>query len=100
MSLIVDSHCHLDYDGLYENLPDVLKRAEMAGVGLVLSISSRVRNAEKIIGIAEAHDNVFCTVGTHPHNAHEELDTPVSELVRLAQHPKVVGIGGWITTTT
>ena len=93
MSLIVDSHCHLDYEGLYENLPDVLKRAEDAGVGLVLSISSRVRNADKIIGIAEAHANVFCTVGTHPHNAHEELDVTVAELVKLAQHPKVVGLG-------
>jgi TatD DNase family protein len=93
MSLIVDSHCHLDYDGLYESLPDVLARAKSANVGLVLSISSRIRQAEKIIGIAEAHENVFCTVGTHPHNAHEELDIPVSELVRLAQHPKVVGIG-------
>jgi TatD DNase family protein len=93
MSLIVDSHCHLDYDGLYENLPAVLDRAEAAGVGLVLSISSRVRNVAKIIGIAEAHDTVFCTVGTHPHNAHEELDVTVSDLVKLAQHPKVVGLG-------
>ncbi len=93
MSLIVDSHCHLDYDGLFENLPDVLKRAEDAGVGLVLSISSRIRNFPKILGIAEAHENVFCTVGTHPHNAHEELDIAVSEIVALAQHPRVVGIG-------
>ncbi len=93
MNLIVDSHCHLDYDGLYESLPDVLQRAQVAGVGLVLSISSRVRSAAKIIGIAEAHENVFCTVGTHPHNAHEELDVTVAELVALAQHPKVVGLG-------
>jgi TatD DNase family protein len=93
MSLIVDSHCHLDYDGLYENLPAVLGRAEAADVGLVLSISSRVRNAAKIIGIAETHENVFCTVGTHPHNAHEELDVTVAELVSLAKHPKVVGLG-------
>jgi TatD DNase family protein len=93
MSLIVDSHCHLDYDGLAENLPAVLARAGAAGVGLVLSISSRIRNADKIIAIAEAHENVYCTVGTHPHNAHEELDIEVSEIVRLAQHPKVVGIG-------
>ena len=93
MSLIVDSHCHLDYDGLYEHLPAVLQRAEAAGVGLVLSISSRIRNHAKIIGLAEKHDNVFCTVGTHPHNAHEELDIPVSEIVKLTQHPKVVGIG-------
>ena len=93
MSLIVDSHCHLDYDGIYENLPAILTRAETAGVGLVLSISSRIRNFPKILGIAEAHENVFCTVGTHPHNAHEELDVPVSEIVRLTQHSKVVGIG-------
>jgi TatD DNase family protein len=93
MNLIVDSHCHLDYEGLAENLPDVLSRAKAADVGLVLSISSRVRNFPRILAIAEAHENVFCTVGTHPHNAHEELDVPVSELVQLAQHPKVIGIG-------
>ncbi len=93
MSLIVDSHCHLDYEGIYENLPEVLQRAENAGVGLVLSISSRIRNFPKISGIAEAHENVFCTVGTHPHNAHEELDVPVSEIVALTKHPRVVGIG-------
>jgi TatD DNase family protein len=93
MNLIVDSHCHLDYEGLVEQLPAVLARAGEADVGLVLSISSRIRNADKIIAIAEAHENVFCTVGTHPHNAHEELDIPVSEIVRLSQHPKVVGIG-------
>lgn len=93
MNLIVDSHCHLDYEGIYENLPDVLQRAEDAGVGLVLSISSRIRNFEKILGIAEAHQNVFCTVGTHPHNAHEELDIPVSDIVALTKNPRVVGIG-------
>ena len=93
MSMIVDSHCHLDYDGIYENLPAVLKRAEAAGVGLVLSISSRIRIFPKILRIAEAHENVFCTVGTHPHNAHEELDIPVSDIVALTKHPRVVGIG-------
>jgi TatD DNase family protein len=93
MNLIVDSHCHLDYEGIYENLPAVLQRAEDAGVGLVLSISSRIRNFPKILGIAEAHENVFCTVGTHPHNAHEELDIPVSDIVALTQNPRVVGIG-------
>jgi TatD DNase family protein len=93
MSMIVDSHCHLDYDGIYENLPAVLERAEAAGVGLVLSISSRIRNFPKILGIAETHEKVFCTVGTHPHNAHEELDIPVSDIVALTKHPRVVGIG-------
>jgi TatD DNase family protein len=93
MHMIVDSHCHLDYEGLAENLPAMLKRCEDVGVGLMLSISSRVKNFPSLLAIAEAHDNVFCTVGTHPHNAHEELDVTVADLVRLAQHPKVVGIG-------
>jgi TatD DNase family protein len=93
MAWVVDSHCHLDYEGLAEDLSAVMARAEAAGVGFVLSISSRIRNFDRILDIAERFPNVSCTVGTHPHNAHEELDIPVSEIVRLAQHPKVVGIG-------
>ena len=93
MSLIVDSHCHLDYDGLADHLPDVLQRCDAAGVGLVLSISSRVKQFPRLLALAEAHENVFCTVGTHPHNAHEELDVTVADLVRLTNHTKVVGLG-------
>jgi TatD DNase family protein len=92
-NLIVDSHCHLDYDGLAEQLPAVLERCAVAGVGLVLSISSLVKNRARLLAIAEAHENVFCTIGTHPHHAHEELDVSVADLVVLTQHPKVVGIG-------
>ncbi len=92
-NLIVDSHCHLDYDGLQEQLPAVLERCAAAGVGLVLSISSLVKNRARLLAIAEAHDNVFCTIGTHPHHAHEELDISVDDLVAMTQHPKVVGIG-------
>ncbi len=93
MSLIVDSHCHLDYDGLSDQLPGVLARAEEQGVGLMLSISSRVKNFTRLLALTEAHENVFCTVGTHPHNAHEELDVTVADLVRLSNHSKVVGLG-------
>lgn len=91
--MIVDSHCHLDYDGLYDDLPGVLARAKAAGVGLVLSISSRVKACEKLFELAEDYDNVFCTIGTHPHHAHEELDVSVADLVELARHQKVVGLG-------
>lgn len=93
MSLIVDSHCHLDYEGLADQLAAVLARAKEQGVGLMLSISSRVKNFPRLLALAEAHDNVFCTVGTHPHNAHEELDVTVEQLVKLARHPKVAGLG-------
>jgi TatD DNase family protein len=90
---IVDSHCHLDYEALASDLPGVLARAEAVGVGLVLSISTMVKSFPGLLRIAEENPNVFCTVGTHPHHAHEELDVPVADLVRLSRHPKVVGIG-------
>ena len=93
MVLVVDSHCHLDFEGLAERLPEVLEAAETAGVGLMVSISTRVRKFERVLRIAEENRNVYCTIGTHPHNAHEELDVTVAELVKLAAHPKVVGIG-------
>jgi TatD DNase family protein len=93
MHKIVDSHCHLDYEGIAEQLPSILSRCDEVGVGLLLSISSRVKNFPTLLAIAEMHENVFCTVGTHPHNAHEELDITVSDLVKLTQHSKVVGIG-------
>lgn len=91
--LIVDSHCHLDYEGLTDQLPSVLARAKEQGVGLMLSISSRIKNFARLLAIAEAYENVFCTVGTHPHNAHEELDVSIADIIKLTQHPKVVGIG-------
>ena len=91
--LVVDSHCHLDFEGMEESLPGVLARAEQAGVGLMVSISSRVRRFDKLRRIAEENPSVFCTVGTHPHNAHEELDVTVEELVALSAHPRCVGIG-------
>jgi TatD DNase family protein len=91
--LVVDSHCHLDYEGLAERMPTVLANAEAAGVGLMVSIGTRVRKFEKLLQIADENANVFCTVGTHPHHANEELDVTVDDLVELAKHPKVVGIG-------
>ncbi len=76
-----------------ERLPEVLANAEASGVGLMLSISTRVRKFENLLRIAEENPNVYCTIGTHPHNAHEELDVSVSDLAGIAKHPKVVGIG-------
>jgi TatD DNase family protein len=91
--LIVDSHCHLDFDGMAESLEATLERAQAAGVGLMVSISSRVSRIETLRGIAEQHSGVYFTVGTHPHNAHEELETTADDLMRLSQHPKCIGIG-------
>jgi TatD DNase family protein len=90
---IVDHHCHLDFPELSADLAGVLARARAAGVGPMVTISTRIRRLGELLAIAEAHEGIYCSVGTHPHNAHEELDIPVEEIVRLSEHPKVVAIG-------
>lgn len=91
--MLVDSHCHLDFPELAEELDAVVARAEAAGVGYMVTISTRVRRFETIRRIAERHERIFCSVGTHPHNAGEERDVTTEELVRLTESPKVVAIG-------
>jgi TatD DNase family protein len=91
--MLIDSHCHLDFPELKGDLDSVLDRARAAGVGLMVTISTRVRQFGELRSLVEAHDNVFCSVGTHPHNAADEPDLVVEELIELARHPKVVAIG-------
>jgi len=91
--MLIDHHCHLDFPDFAPDLDGVVARAAAAGVGGMVTISTRIRRFGDIAKIAETYPNVFCSVGTHPHNAHEELDIPVEEIVRLAAHPKVVAIG-------
>ena len=91
--MLVDSHCHLDFPELNAELGAVLQRARVAGVGPMVTISTRVRRFDELKAIVETHDNVFCSIGTHPHNAVEEPDVTVEELVELARHPKLVAIG-------
>ncbi len=91
--MLVDHHCHLDFPDFADELDGVIARARAAGVGLMVSISTRIRRFDRLLQIAEPRDNVFCSVGTHPHYAHEELDVPVEEIVKLSEHPKVVAIG-------
>jgi len=92
-TLLVDSHCHLDFNILQDNIEGVLERCHEAGVDLMVTISTKVREFEKIRVIAEAHENVYCTIGTHPHNADEEIDITAEEIIEISKHPKVVGIG-------
>jgi TatD DNase family protein len=90
---IVDSHCHLDFDSLKDELPEVVARAQAAGVTRMVTICTRLRNAASVRAIAEAHAPVFWAAGTHPMSAAEEPLATVEELVALARHPKFVGIG-------
>ncbi|WP_439139473.1 TatD family hydrolase [Roseicyclus sp.] len=90
---IVDSHCHLDFDSLAGELPEVVARATAAGVTRMVTICTRLRNAPAVRTIAEAHGPVFWAAGTHPMSAAEEPLARVAELEALASHPKFVGIG-------
>lgn len=91
--MLIDSHCHLDFPDFDAERDALVARAREAGVGQMVTISTRVRKFDQILAIAEKYENVFCSVGTHPGNADEELDIQTDDLIRLAEHSKVVAIG-------
>ena len=91
--MLVDSHCHPDFPDFAEERDAIVQRALNLGVVRLVTICTRVRKFDGIIGIAERYDSVFASVGTHPNNAHEELDVTADDLIKLAEHPKVVAIG-------
>ncbi|KRD49046.1 TatD family hydrolase [Ensifer sp. ENS10] len=91
--MLIDTHCHLDFPDFEAERDAIVARAHEAGVEQMITISTRVKRFETILAIAEAYPNVFCSVGTHPHNADEELDITTEDLVQLSVHPKVVAIG-------
>ncbi len=90
---LVDSHCHLDFPDFAKELDEVVARAEAAGVKCMVTINTRVAKFPDVLALAERFQAVFCSVGTHPHNAGEELNVTTEQLVELANHPKVVAIG-------
>jgi TatD DNase family protein len=92
-AMLVDSHCHLDFDDFADDLDGIVARAHAAGVGRIVTISTRVARQQGLIAIAERFADVYCSVGTHPHYAHEELEVGSADLVKRTRHPKVVAIG-------
>ncbi|RWO75454.1 MAG: TatD family deoxyribonuclease [Mesorhizobium sp.] len=91
--MLVDSHCHLDFPDFAEERAAMVARALAAGISRMVTISTRVKKFQQVLEIAESFDEVYCSVGTHPHNAAEELDVTVEALARLSAHRKVVAIG-------
>ena len=91
--MLVDSHCHLDFPDFAPDLDSIVTRAAAAGIGRMVTISTRVRRLSELIAIAERFPNVYCSVGTHPHHADEEDGICADELVALTQHPKIVALG-------
>jgi TatD DNase family protein len=91
--MLIDTHCHLDFPDLFSEVDSVISRAKAAGVTRMITISTHVSRAANYRAIAEKHENVFFSVGTHPHYADQELDVTVEQLVALSEHPKCVAIG-------
>lgn len=92
--MLVDHHCHLDFPQFAEDFAGVIARAKRAGVGVMVSISTRVKQLDTLLQLTAREPDLYCSVGTHPHNADHEMDVTTEELVRLAtMHEKVVAIG-------
>ena len=90
---LIDSHCHLNYEGLVERQAEVLENARKAGVTGFLNISTRQREWDQIIALAEREGDVWASVGVHPHEADAHPDLGASELAKAADHPRVIAIG-------
>lgn len=91
--MLIDSHCHLDFEALANDIDGVMARAAAAGVSGMVTISTHVENFSTYAGLAERFSNVWCSVGTHPHHADQELHITTDDLVRLSAHPRCVAIG-------
>jgi len=93
MPVLVDSHCHLDFPDFAPERDAVITRAREAGVVRMVTICTRVEKFAQVRAVAGAYDDVFCSVGTHPHNAHEEMDVTADTLIALTEDDEVVAIG-------
>lgn len=90
---LIDSHCHLNYDGLAERQVEVLQNARESGVTGFLNISTRQREWSDIIAVADREPDVWASVGVHPHEADAHPDLGAGALVQAANHPRVIAIG-------
>jgi len=91
--MLIDSHCHLNYKGLVEDQAAVIGRARARGVTGMLCISTREREWDEVIAIAEREPDIWASVGIHPHEADEHVHVDAAKLIAAARHPKVIGIG-------
>lgn len=91
--MLVDSHVNLHGEQFADDLEQVIQRARDAGVGRMITICCQLSDFEAVSEIAERHDDIWCTIGAHPHHAKDRPDITADELVEIARHPKVVGIG-------
>ena len=91
--MLVDSHCHLDFPDFAEELDAIVGRARDAGIGRMVTISTRVRRLAQLEALTRRFEDIYCSVGTHPHHAAEEPDISVADLVKASARERVVAIG-------
>ena len=91
--MLVDSHCHLDFPDFAGEMDTVVRRAGLAGIGMMLTICTRISEFERIRTVADQYDHIYCSVGIHPHEADNEPAADCARIVSLSAHPKVIGIG-------
>ena len=91
--MLVDSHANLDGPAYSKDVDEVVARAHAAGVGVIVTISCKLWEFDQVLSIAERYEAMYCSVGTHPHEARHDPDVSADKLVKLAAHPKVIGIG-------
>lgn len=91
--MLVDSHCHLEYEGLVDDQAGVLERARAAGVGAFLNISTKRSEWERVVATAEREPDVYASIGIHPHHADDHRDVTEEDLRAAAAHPRVIGLG-------
>ena len=91
--MLIDSHCHLEYEGLAEDQPGVLERARAAGIGGFLNISTRRSEWDRVVGTAEREPDVWASIGIHPHEADQHADLGEAALLEASTHPKVIALG-------
>jgi len=91
--MLIDSHCHLDFPEFADEMNAVVRRATLAGVGMMLTICTRISEFERIRAVADRFDQIYCSVGIHPHEADNEPAADTARIIEITQHPKVIGIG-------
>jgi len=91
--MLVDSHCHLDYDSFIEDFDEMLNRAEANNVKLMQTISTKVTEFHKLKALIDKYPQIYASIGIHPHEVDEHPEITVEELFEYTKHPKVIGVG-------
>jgi len=93
MNFLIDTHSHIYYDDYKHDLSDIILHAEEDGVNRIICVGTDIKTSYESIRIANKYNNVFCTVGCHPHDSSKMKDSYIYELEKMCKSPKVVGIG-------